>query len=366
MIAPIKSIAEMNSELKALVEGAGFAFDCGCGGRLDATIALVAEAPGEREVQQKVPLIGGSGKYCWDILRKDRITRNDVYITNVIKRKLVSAADSMQLAPNKQKLSMTRQERTIWKHILLQELERLPNVKYIVALGNFALEALTGLSGITDKRGSVFDLNLGGRRVKVLCTFNPAHVMREPRMEIVFRMDLNKLQKLIKGTFSVPPISALINPTATEVFDFIRWAHTLDTPIAYDIETMAGETACVGFAPTNEMGICINFRSQGENHYSAIQERDIRLALQSLLSSQRAKLVAQNGHYDASWLWYKDRIHVHAHWFDTMLAHHLLYPGLPHDLGFITAQRQGLLYHTHSSRGDGARTCRSRIASHIP
>ena len=48
--------------------------------------------------------------------------------------------------------------------------------------------------------------------------------------------------------------------------------------------------------------------------------------------------VAQNGHYDATWLWFKDRIGVHAHWFDTMLAHHFLYPGLPHDLGFITAQ----------------------------
>ena len=97
MIAPVKNIAEMNSELRACVGGAGFDFDCGCGGNLAATIAIVAEAPGEREVQQKVPLIGGSGKYLWDILRKDRITRNDVYITNVIKRKLVSAADSTRL-----------------------------------------------------------------------------------------------------------------------------------------------------------------------------------------------------------------------------------------------------------------------------
>ena len=338
MKEPFRSIAEANHEIRALVLGSGLAFDCGCGGRLTSTIAIVAEAPGEREMQQRVPLIGGSGKYLWDILRKDKLTRNDVYVTNVVKRKLVSAADGIGISDAKQKVTLTKQERVIWQHILHEELSRLPNLKYVVALGNYALEALVGITGITDKRGSVFPLVISGRTIQVLCTFNPAHVMREARMEVVFRMDLNKLQRLMKGTFCVPRIDALINPTYTEAIDFIRWAGTLTAPLAYDIETMAGETACVGFAPTNDTGICVNFRSQGENHYSTVQERDIRLALQSLLANPRTQLVAQNGHYDASWLWFKDRIRVHAHWFDTMLAHHFLYPGLPHDLGFITAQ----------------------------
>lgn len=339
MLSPVSSVAEMNRELKACVDGMGFQFDCGAGGRTDATIAIVAEAPGEREVQQRVPLIGGSGKYLWDIVRKDGITRNDVYITNVVKRKLVSAADGYAVAANKQKIVVTKQEKSGWRHILHEELSRLPRLEYVVALGNYALEALTGLSGITDKRGSVFALDLpNNRRVQVLCTYNPAHVMREPRMEIVFRMDINKLKRLREGTFSVPRIDALINPTYTEACDFIRYAGSLDTPLAYDIETMAGETACVGFAPTDDTGMCINFRSQGENHYTLEQERDIRLQIQSLLSAPHVKLVAQNGHYDASWLWFKDRIRVHAHWFDTMLAHHFLYPSLPHNLGFITAQ----------------------------
>jgi uracil-DNA glycosylase len=327
MLSPVSSVAEMNRELKACVDGMGFQFDCGAGGRTDATIAIVAEAPGEREVQQRVPLIGGSGKYLWDIVRKDGITRNDVYITNVVKRKLVSAADGYAVAANKQKITVTKQEKSGWRHILHEELSRLPRLEYVVALGNYALEALTGLSGITDKRGSVFALDLpNDRRVQVLCTYNPAHVMREPRMEIVFRMDINKLKRLREGTFSVPHIEALINPTYTEVIDFIRWACTVNAPIAYDIDTMAGETACVGF------------RSQGQNHYSLAEERDIRLALQTLLTEERAQLVAQNGHYDASWLWFKDRIRVKPAWHDTMLAHHFLYPGLPHGLGFITAQ----------------------------
>jgi hypothetical protein len=185
------------------------------------------------------------------------------------------------------------------------------------------------VSGITDKRGSVFPVDINGRRIQVLCTYNPAHVMREPRTEIVFRMDLAKLQKLIKGTFDPPQIEALINPTFTEAMDALRWMRTLDTPIAYDIETMAGETACVGFAPSNSLGICINFRSQGQSHYSLTEEREVRLAIQSLLASPNIHLVAQNNHYDASWLWFKDRIKVNPCWFDTMLAHHFLYPAYP-------------------------------------
>ena len=73
MLAPVKNIAEMNHELRTLAAAAGLDYDCGPGGRLDAAIAVVAEAPGERECHLKQPLIGGSGKYLWDRLRAERL-----------------------------------------------------------------------------------------------------------------------------------------------------------------------------------------------------------------------------------------------------------------------------------------------------
>jgi len=57
MISPVTTIAEMNSELRALATAAGLEFDCGAGGRIDAAIAIVAEAPGDRECSLKQPLI---------------------------------------------------------------------------------------------------------------------------------------------------------------------------------------------------------------------------------------------------------------------------------------------------------------------
>src|SRR5215469_4231996 len=268
MVAPVTSIREMNHELAASVAAAGLQFECGCGGDINSPIAIIAEAPGERELQQHVPLIGGSGRFLWDILRKYRITRNDVYITNVVKRKLVSAAEGIELTDRQGKITLSRQEREQWRHILREELSRLPNLQYIVALGDYALEALVGYNSITKARGSVFPIDIASKRVQVLATYNPAHVMRVPRMEIVFRFDLDKLDRLRKGEFHVPRIDALINPTVTEALDAIRWLHSVDAPIAYDIETMANETACVGFAAANDSGLCINFRSSGANKYS--------------------------------------------------------------------------------------------------
>src|SRR5262245_15437435 len=219
MNAPFKSIQDANHELRAIVASSGLDFDCGSGGSVFSRIAVVAEAPGERELQQHVPLIGGSGKFLWDILRTQRITRNDVYITNVVKRKLVSAAEGIELTDRQGKVTLSRQERTQWRHILREELGRLPNLRYVVALGGYALEALVGYESITKARGSVFDIDLSGRIIRVLTTYNPAHVMHEPRMEIVFRMDLGKLKRLQDGTFAVPRIAALINPTFTEAMD---------------------------------------------------------------------------------------------------------------------------------------------------
>ena len=64
--------------------------DCGCDGAYSAEVAIIAEAPGERERIMKMPLCGSSGKYLWDSLRKYGITRQKCYVSNVIKRQLLS------------------------------------------------------------------------------------------------------------------------------------------------------------------------------------------------------------------------------------------------------------------------------------
>src|SRR5262249_16343763 len=208
------NVEEMNRELVAVCGAAGLVYDCGCGGNLNSTIALVAEAPGEREGQQKQPLIGSSGRLVWDVLRRYGLTRNSVYSTNVVKRKLVSTADAHAVSTRDAKLVLPKGEIVMWRHILMQELSRLPNLKYVNVLGNYALDALSGCSGILKYRGSILPCAIDGRTVQVLCTLNPAYILREPKLEVVFRMDLDKLGRMRDGKIHAPPITCHINPTA--------------------------------------------------------------------------------------------------------------------------------------------------------
>src|SRR3990167_11355932 len=84
--------------------------------------------------------------------------------------------------------------------------------------------------------------------------------------------------------------------------------------------------------------MCINFRDRENNRYTVDEELSIRLAIQALFKNSEARFITQNGNFDSTWLYFKDRIHLPRVHFDTMLAHHTLYPRLPHDLGFIVSQ----------------------------
>jgi uracil-DNA glycosylase family 4 len=308
--------------------------DCLGTGRLDSEICIIAEAPGEHEANMKMPLVGGSGRMVWDILRTLDITRKDCYVTNVIKKQVAMSVKTDARSP------VSRPEIEHWEGLLDWELDNLPNLKYILALGNFALHALTGDSGITKWRGSVFDCKVGrkGRVVKVICTNNPAHILRSLALEPMYKFDLSKLRRVMDGKFKRHNVEPQINPSYKDALDFIDQLAESTRPIAFDIEVIANETACIGFANNAHEGMCINLRDDRTNRYSLEQELLLRDRIQHLFHNPKARFIAQNGSFDCGWLWYKDRIHVPKVWFDTLLGHHTLYPRMPHNLGYLTAQ----------------------------
>ena len=51
----------------------------------DADILFIGEAPGQREDEQGLPFVGRSGQLLEELLRTIKLTRNDVFIANVIK-----------------------------------------------------------------------------------------------------------------------------------------------------------------------------------------------------------------------------------------------------------------------------------------
>ena len=348
----IKNTAEMKVEFARRARQSGLDVECMMDGSFNSSIAIIAEAPGDSEVSKKLPLIGGSGTMLWSKLRAIGLTRMETYITNVAKRQ-VSFGDSRRLPINKHELDL-------WNDLLLWELSQLPNLKYVVALGNYAVAALRRVSEgkITQWRGSVLPVELpNGRMVQVVCTYNPAMIMREPKTEITFKFDIHKLKRVINGKYRLPKVDTVINPTFDDAYTYLKDIHkeAVDhgTPIAWDIETISQETACVGFANGPSNAICINWRTLDEQRYTVEQERLLRRRIQKLFddarvlpdasqptgrSTPRVKMIAQNNMFDATWSWYKDGLLLPNCWLDTMLAHHTLYPQLPHNLGFLTTQ----------------------------
>lgn len=328
---PIRTTEQLKREIERRASTSGLSVNCSSDGSINSRIAIVAEAPGESEVSKGIPLIGGSGQLLWRTLRNFGIARHDCYITNVSKRQVSFGSDKRR--------PMNKHEQDLWNNLLLWELSQLPNLRYVVALGNFALSALCGKEGITHWRGSVLDAEIGiGHDVKVICTYNPAMVLREPKTEITFNLDCSKIRKVMEGKHRVPEITTHIYPTTNEVVAYIEALVEAGQPVSYDIEVVSMETACVGIANSGTEAMCIAFRSLGENVYTVPEEIRIRRALQEMLTSPKVRLIAQNNMFDSVWLWYKDKMHVQPAWFDTMLAHHTLYPSLPHNLGFLTTQ----------------------------
>jgi DNA polymerase-1 len=107
-------------------------------------------------------------------------------------------------------------------------------------------------------------------------------------------------------------------------------------PVASDIETIARHIACVGFAWSPLDAICIPIMLHGAHYFPLDEEIEIILKMREVLTHPNIKIIGQNWSYDTQ--------HFVRHWgfrprcdFDTMLAQHVCFPGIPKDLGFLAS-----------------------------
>jgi uracil-DNA glycosylase family 4 len=346
------TLNQLHAEIKSRCQDYSLTPSVISSGLTSSPYAIISAYPGSAEARTGVPFSGGAGGLLWDCLRVEGLTRNDFYITNVIKA--VHNHDTEGQTP--------RHEFDLWCEVLRYELSQLPNLEYILLLGNEALRALTDHSGILQWRGSIVDVHVASERtIRGLASINPALVLRAQRIlkgeergtvplrsaRKIFQFDCHKFKLLTQGRLSNYVITENINPSYSQACDFIDHCADQDGPVALDIETINGETACVGLAVDPYEGTCVNFVTLGDDgrlvpHYSLSEEVEIRRRLQRLMLSERVRLVEQDGSFDTMWLWFKDGLKTRAVWYDTLLAHHTLYPGLPHSLAFLTSR-----YTTH-------------------
>lgn len=296
-------------------------------GPLNAKLAIVGEKPGREELAQNEPFVGPSGHQLNVLLTKIGIHRSQVYITNAVK-----TVDDFS--------NPTRDQIEAERFDLYRELLKLPNLNCIVPMGNVALAALSNfqLDSITSYRGSILPSFIGKKMVP---TFHPAYYMRgEWRFKPVVKFDLSRaLEESYDPKINVPSRRCYIAQTRADI-ETIRHHFTAADYISFDIELLSGRyIQCIAFAKDPSEAYCIPLTNR--HRKSLFQPEDELYAwqvIQHILAQEGTTYVTQNGLFDCWHLWrhgivtpYMDR------GFDTMLAHRVRAPDLPHDLGFLVS-----------------------------
>ena len=156
-------------------------------GHSDADLMFVGEAPGFHEDKQGYPFVGQAGKLLDKLLGGIGLTREDVYIANVLKCRPPGNRDP-------QPAEIEACEEHLFKQVALIE------PKLIATLGNFATKLLSGRpDGITRVHGEPREASLGGRSVTLYPVFHPAAALYTPAMLKTLEADFARIPDLLGG-----------------------------------------------------------------------------------------------------------------------------------------------------------------------
>jgi uracil-DNA glycosylase len=134
-------------------------------------LMLVGEGPGENEDATGLPFVGRAGKLLDDILAAVDLTRQDIYLTNIVKcRAAVEEGGRLK----------NRQPRTgeikACNPYLQGQIEAI-RPRIVLCLGGPAAKTIIDKDfRITKDRGKWYDLEGG---IKAMATFHPAYILRQ-------------------------------------------------------------------------------------------------------------------------------------------------------------------------------------------
>jgi DNA polymerase len=152
-------------------------------GNFNAKVAFVGEAPGKNEDEKGVPFVGSAGKVLDKALEEAGFSREEVYITNVVK-----CRPPNNRVPNELEID------TCTSAYLKVELRTI-SPQIICILGATALKSLLGLEHMTSYRGKT----ISRPPLRYFVTYHPAATIYNNKLKQTFYSDIQKLFNLVKG-----------------------------------------------------------------------------------------------------------------------------------------------------------------------
>ncbi|HYE85785.1 MAG TPA: uracil-DNA glycosylase [Vicinamibacterales bacterium] len=152
-------------------------------GNPKAPLMFVGEAPGEDEDKKGEPFVGRAGQLLTKIIEAIGLTREQVYIANVIKCR---PPGNRNPEPD---------EVAACEPYLFRQIDAI-RPKVIVPLGKFAAQCLLrSADPITRLRGRQFDY----RGAVLIPTFHPAYLLRNPSAKREVWEDMKKVRAILQS-----------------------------------------------------------------------------------------------------------------------------------------------------------------------
>lgn len=153
-------------------------------GNIKADVMLIGEAPGAEEDAQGLPFVGQSGQLLNKILLSIGLTRENVYIANIVPWRPPG-----NRTPTTEEIALCQP--FIEKHI------ELINPKFLVLVGGISAKTILKTNeGVSKLRGKLTTYeSLSGRNINCIATFHPAYLMRSPGQKAQVWLDFLLLKK---------------------------------------------------------------------------------------------------------------------------------------------------------------------------
>jgi uracil-DNA glycosylase family 4 len=310
--------------------GATAQFTCLLGaGPTPCDVMIIGEAPGRREDASGKAFVGSSGGLLDEALIKYGFDRDEVFISNA-----VHCRPPGNRTPTKGEIKACKK----W---LDHELA-VVKPKFVLLLGNVALQSITEKPGIQRRRGKPIEQD--GRIY--LPTFHPSFILRDPSQRPLLDRDFSLFRTII-GKGEIPREDALdivIVRNDKQVDELIE---ALVGTVSIDIETTClypwgqykdddltkeftePKINTLGFGTRRKQYILPV--SHRESPWSPSAVKSIVKRIDKRLAD--CYVVAHNGKFDFLWKW----VHFGVEWyqdfdFDTMLAHYMLDENSRHGL----------------------------------
>jgi DNA polymerase len=155
-------------------------------------VLFIGEAPGAVEDEQVRPFVGRSGQLLRRQIRELGWKEEEVYITNIVKRRPPENRDPLP------------QEIAAYKPYLTSQIEII-SPKIIIPLGRFSMNYFLPEAKITRDQGHLFEVTISGgtKRWFVAPMFHPAAALRAPDMMKAFVESFKKLPAILEKVIEI-------------------------------------------------------------------------------------------------------------------------------------------------------------------